>query len=163
MFSVVFCNSYHADLQDFQLEQQQHQQRRARSLRTPALDLLGSDSKKKAAAAAGNSNDNFVASLVPEDIHTGLSIHFMKSSEIYSRIRAIRSNPTRREEQRVLAEEISTRRKVPLENTFAAPVAARVLGCIPLGCARGCSYAHVSGYLLPHLHQGWRVRPHQAQ
>jgi hypothetical protein len=115
-------------LQDFQLEQQQ-QQRRARSLRTPALELLSFESKKKATAAAGNSNDNFVASLVPEDIHTGLSIHFMKSSEIYARIRAIRSNPTRREEQRVLAEEISTMRKVPIENTRAAPVAARGTCC----------------------------------
>ena len=104
-------------MQDFQLEQQQQQQRRrARSLRTPALELLSSESKKKAAAAAGNSNDNFVASLVPEDIHTGLSIHFMKSSEIYARIRAVRCNPTRREEQRVLAEQISTMRKVPLES-----------------------------------------------
>jgi hypothetical protein len=40
----------------------------------------------------------------------------MKSSEIYARIRAVRSNPTRREEQRVLAEQISTMRKVPLES-----------------------------------------------
>jgi len=37
---------------------------------------------------------------------------FMRSSEIYSRIRAIRFNQARREEQRALAEEIMTKRKV---------------------------------------------------
>ncbi len=69
---------------------------------------MSSESKK----TSSNSSDAFAASLLPEDIHTGLPIFFMKSSEIYSRIRAIRSNPTRLDEQRALAEEIMKRRKV---------------------------------------------------
>ena len=110
----------HYGSQDFQLEQQQ-QQRRSRSLRTPAHELISSESKKKAdAAAAGNSHDAFAASLLPEDIHTGLPMFFMKSSEIYARIRAIRANPSRREEQRALAEEIMKMRKVPMVYSHCA-------------------------------------------
>jgi hypothetical protein len=73
---------------------------------------LSSETKKKTSAAASNPSDAFAASLLPEDIHTGLPMFFMKSSEIYSRIRAIRSNPTRVDEQRALAEDIMKRRKV---------------------------------------------------
>lgn len=70
------------------------------------------ESKKKASAPAGGSNDSFAASLLPEDLHTGLPMFFMKSSEIYARIRAIRSNPTRVDEQRALADAIMKKRKV---------------------------------------------------
>lgn len=67
---------------------------------------------KQKVAAMGDAHDAFAASLLPEDIHTGLPMFFMKSSEIYARIRAIRTNPSRREEQRLRAEEIIKSRKV---------------------------------------------------
>ena len=97
-------------MQDYQVEQQQ--QRRSRSLRTPAHELVSAEAEKKGAAAASSTGDTFAASLLPEDIRTGLPMFFMKSSEIYARIRAIRSNPARIDEQRALAEEILKRRKV---------------------------------------------------
>jgi hypothetical protein len=70
------------------------------------------ESKKKASAPAAGSNDSFAASLLPEDLHTGLPVFFMKSSEIYARIRAIRSNPARVDEQRALADAIMKKRQV---------------------------------------------------
>jgi hypothetical protein len=95
--------------QDLQVEQQL--QRRSKSLRTPVHDLVTLESKDKVAGKS-SINDAFAASLLPEDLHTGLPMFFMRSSDIYARIRAIRSNPARREEQRALAEEIMRKRKV---------------------------------------------------
>ena len=117
----------------------QQQQRRSRSLRSPAHELISSELKNKAAAA--NSHEAFAASLLPEDIHTGLPMFFMKSSEIYARIRAIRSNPTRREEQRALAEEIMKRRKVPSADACATRVSLTLRFCGRcFECAYGASY-----------------------
>ena len=140
-------------LQDLQLGQQQQQQRRSRSLRTPAHELV--DSKKK-----GASSDDFAASLAPEDLHTGLPFFFMKTSEIYSRIRATRSNPTRREEQRSLAEEIMTRRKVPRQLSCAAALCD---ASSPMPSLRHRSIHAAAGHELTTTHQGGNYEPFDSQ